>query len=287
MKRLLIGIALFAYTASPLHTMENPNPPKKHICENNDGCKECSIACKRVLGPSKIPQIKQELLAELKTTIILRATPNPYPKEIYGNSCPHVKSIGLGSLFTEKKTSIQPEIVHKKNIEFPPLPHLSPNAQTDKKSSQEQITDIDMLLKELEAPFANKLTESQKNIQTTAISFVAYCDALTKLVRQGASETLGLLKPEIEGDAYHSLKIISEELEQKNNEFPVKLKTALESEKSDPIFLRLHKIVSQAINSTRKLGEKEPISIHLIDINHPCNSYLNEIELLQHTITKK
>ena len=143
-----------------------------------------------------------------------------------------------------------------------------------------QYAEIDSLLAELETPDKNP----QTNTQTTVISFLAYCDGLTKLVRQGASDTLGLLKTETEGNAHHSLTIICDELVQKNNEFPAKLKAAPQSEKSDPIFLRLHKIVTQAVNSTKKLAEKDPILTHIIDISHPCNSYLNEIELLQYSL---
>lgn len=252
MKIMAVSIYLLFLSTHFSYSMDEPNQHltrrKVHKCDSE--CTDCSIKCKAVLGTSHIPELRKSLIHELKIKI------NPYE--------------GIGNLFIEEETAkpTKPAVVHKKFTKGSSNTSTAPLQHADSE------------------PILSNPTEPQPDVKKNTITFLAYCDSLTKLVRQGASDILGLLKPETEGNAHHGLFEISEQLAQKSNEFPSRLIKAQQSEKSDPIFLRLNKIVAQAVTSTKKLAEKDPLLTYINNMNHPSSSYLTEIEILQDFLTQ-
>lgn len=232
-------------------------------------CTNCQQSCVDVCEQVKAKH--KSLILQLNTFHKIEAL------KAYGNPCKDVETDGIENLFVEKETLVQPEPQKRiaKIFSVTDVPVV-----TQEKQQPTKFTDIDTLLAELEKDMPTKLIKKQLTLADHII-------VLSKLIRRGASETLSLLKPESSDAARNNLDVTSQDLEKENNEFADLLKTASASEKSENEFLRLLMLVNQAVESTKRLGSKEPLINYLDDITHPLNSYQNEIQLLQHRLTQK
>lgn len=257
MKKLLLSaLALLPITHS-LQPMEKPTA-QKH---------QCSVACVQVCQAVKTNH--SNLLLNLKQRL--------EQQHIWGTAagkpCTHIQTEGLEILFTEQE-SIEAHKAEKQPIKINGWSH---NVEQKKVSN---YTDIDALLVELEKDLPATPVLKQR-------SFKDYISEITTLVRRAGSETLSLLKEETAATACNNLDATCRKLEEKNNTLPQMIGTASEAEKNYIEFLRLTTLVTQAVESAKRLGAKEPLVQFQDDITHPFNSYRNEIELLQRTLTKK
>lgn len=205
--------------------------------------------------------------------------------KIYGTPCNDIETWGIENLYVEKEISVGQPLGKKSAKAFSAI-QLHTEPQEDQNIPSYEIHDIDKLLQELESPLKNKPATTSLPAQPNPICLAESSEELTKLIRVGASQVLAFLQPGSSQALCNNLDDTNQKLEKKNNEFPMILKAATDSEKSNPIFQRLCRLVPQAISSTKRNAEKEPILSFINDITHPCNSYLNEIELLQNTLQK-
>lgn len=256
MKRLVLSLAMLLPVMHSAHAMELPK--KKH---------ECSVKCVKVC--TEVNHNHKNVMLDLAARLQTRQNRG----NACGNACTHIKSEGLEFLFSEPEIST-PHIMPK-----PPVTIAKSSCTQAIKSTQ--YCDIDEMLQELEKDLP-KLPTAKK------IHLIDYSKEITVLIRRAGSQTLALLK-EGSGDAdKNNLDATCNQLAEKNNIFPDVIGAATDAEKNDPEFIRFSGFVTLAAESAQRLGStKKPLIQSAEDINHPFNSYQNEIRLLQRLLTQK
>lgn len=255
MKKILLSVMALLPITHTLRTMEKPNS-QKH---------QCSVACVKVCQAVKTNH--SNLLINLKQ----RLEQHHIWGTAAGKPCTHIQTEGLEILFTEQESCVNPK---------PEKQTIKPQKSLEIQKQPQNYTDIDALLIELEKDLPVTPVLKQK-------SFKDYISEISTLVRRAGSETLSLLKEETAAAACNNLDATCRKLEEKNNMLPEILGAASAAEKNYTEFLRLGSLVAQAVESAKRLSTKEPFVQFQDDITHPFNSYRNEIELLQLTLTKK
>ena len=267
MKKLLINLSLILPTLTL--TMEPPvAQAAKGRC--NKCQKSCVAVCEEVKAHHKslISQLHTFHKTQLATAFAIAA----------GDPCNEVESEGIENLYVEKEIVAQPAATPQKRAVKIFTATETPTMPTQQKTAITQYADIDSLLSELEKDLPKPLIKK--------LSLVDYSKELTKLVRCGASQTLALLKPETSDEDKNNLDDTCRKIEEKNNTLPDVIACAAAEEKNNVEVLRLTTLVSQAVESAKRLGAKEPLVSCEDDFTHPFNSYKNEIQLLQRLLTK-
>lgn len=271
MKKIIISLFLFSST-SHLVSMQKPLTVEltKKRCTS---CKQnCVNVCEQVKANHKNLILQLNVFHKMEVA------------KAYGNPCETIETDGLEKLFEEKQETFDPKpavFLQRKSIKMfmqtesdtTPVPPL-------KKESSSQYSDIDSLLHELEKALPKESINKQ-------LTFTDHIKELAKLIRRGSSEIAILIKPESTDAALNNLDVTCQELQKENDQFEVIIKAASATEKSENEFLRLCLLVNQAVESSKRLGSKEPLVSYLDDITHPFNSYQNEIQLLQLRLTQK
>lgn len=198
----------------------------------------------------------------------------------YGNPCENIQTEGIENLFIEPQIPEQSQqtAVQKKSSKLFTTTEFSSEIQKPKEQPA-QYTDIDILLQELEKDVRQPIVKK--------ITLADHAKEITALIRRAGSQTLSLLTQQSTETDINNLDVTCNQLAEKNNILPDIIGAATLAEKNNPEFLRLSGLVTQAVESAIRLGQKEPLVNFQDDFTHPFNSYKNEIQLLQHLLNSK
>lgn len=235
-------------------------------------CNNCQQSCVDVCDLVKAKH--KNLITQLHVFHKLEAA------KAYGNPCENIQTEGIENLFVEPQMTqaVKQTLMQKKTSTLFTATELSSEVFKIKEQAT-QYTDIDILLQELEKdvrqPIVKKLTLAD------------HAKEITALIRRAGSQTLSLLTPQSTETDINNLDVTCNQLAEKNNILPDILGAATTTEKNNPEFLRLSGLVTQAVESAIRLGQKEPLVNFQDDFTHPFNGYKNEIQLLQRLLNSK
>lgn len=234
-------------------------------------CNNCQQSCVDVCDLVKAKH--KNLITQLHVFHKLEAA------KAYGNPCENIQTEGIENLFVEPQMTqaVKQTLMQKKTSTLFTATELSSEVSTTKELTI-QYADIDRLLQELEKDVSQPIVKK--------LTLADHAKELTTLIRRAGSQTLSLLNPQSTETDINNLDATCNQLAEKNNILPDLISSATITEKNNPEFLRLSGLVTQAVESAKRLGQKEPLIKFQDDFTHPFNGYRNEIQMLQHLLSQ-